>query len=245
MKKTNFFMSKNYPIYLFVIVIVFLAITSINPPYPKDYFYEHIMTVVFLIFMAVSYRRFKLSNISYTLIFLFLVLHIVGARFTYSEVPYQEFFLKYFGFDVNGAFGWERNNFDRLVHFSFGLLLAYPIREIFWRVADSKGIWRYYLPLEVIMAFSMVYELIEYGFAVIVGGAVAHTYLGSQGDVWDAQKDMLLATVGGFITLTIVFFINLRYNKNLKKELSESFKVKRKTPLGEVELKRMIDRDRK
>ena len=92
------------------------------------------------------------------------------------------------------------------------------------------------------MAFSMIYELIEYGFVVIVGGDVSHTYLGSQGDIWDAQKDMLLATLGGFISLTVIFFINLFYNKkfNLKKEIIDGLKVNRKTPLGEIELRRLM-----
>ena len=235
----SIFLSKRYPLYLFIITIVLFGITAINPPYPQDFFYEHIMTVVFLVLMATSYRKFRLSNLSYTLIFLFLILHIIGGRFTYSEVPYNEFFIKYFGFDLNGFFGFERNHFDRLVHFSFGLLFAYPIREIFWRVANSKGIWRYYLPLDVIMAFSMIYEIIEFCFAVIVGGDVGHTYLGTQGDIWDAQKDMLLATLGGFIALTITFLINLRY-KGFQSEVKDSFKVHRKKPLGEVELLRMM-----
>lgn len=240
--KRGIFASKRYPLYLLVIVIILFALTSINPPHPQDYFYEHIMTVVFLIIMIASYKRFRLSNVSYTFIFAFLVLHVIGARFTYAEVPYNEFFLRYFGFDLNGFFGFERNQYDRLVHFSFGLLFAYPIRELFWRIANVKGVWRYYLPLDVVMAFSMLYEIIEYGFAVIVGGDVGQTYLGTQGDEWDSQKDMLAATIGAFITLTTTFFINLRYNINFRKELAESFKVKRKTPLGEVELKRLMRR---
>lgn len=105
-----------------------------------------------------------------------------------------------------------------------------------------KGVWKYYLPLDVIMAFSMVYELIEYGFVLFVAEEVAHTYLGTQGDIWDAHKDMFLATLGALITLTITFLINIKYHKNLKKELRESLKVKRTTPLGEVELRRMISR---
>jgi len=236
---TKIFLSKRYPVYLFIITIILFVITAINPPYPQDFFYEHIMTVVFLILMTASYKKFRLSNLSYTLIFLFLILHIIGARFTYSEVPYNEFFIRYFNFDLNNFFGFGRNHYDRLVHFSFGLLFAYPVREIFWRVANSKGIWRYYLPLEVVMAFSMLYELIEFGFAVIVGGDVGQTYLGTQGDVWDAQKDMLLATIGGFIALTITFFVNLKY-KGFKSEVKDSLKIYRKSPLGEVELLKMM-----
>ena len=245
MTKKSFFMSPKYPLYLLVITLFLLTLTSIKPPHPQDYFYEHVMTVVFLAIIILSYRRFRLSNVSYTFIILFLLLHILGARFTYSEVPYNFFFLKYFGFDLDAFFGFQRNHYDRLVHFSFGLLFAYPIRELFWRVANARGVWRYYLPLDVIMAFSMLYELIEFGFAVIVGGDVGQTYLGTQGDVWDAQKDMLLATLGGIITLMATFLINLRYNRNLKGELKDSFKISRKTPLGEVELMRMMRKNHK
>lgn len=168
-----------------------------------------------------------------------MVLHIIGARFTYSEVPYNNFFLQNFGFDLNSFFGFTRNHYDRLVHFSFGLLLAYPMRELFWRIGNARGVWRYYLPLDMIMAFSMLYEVIEFGFAVIVGGDVSHTYLGTQGDIWDAQKDMILATLGGFIALTITFFVDLRY-RGFRSEVKNSFKVHRKRPLGEVELLRMM-----
>ncbi len=235
----NIFFSKKYPAILLIITIVFFAITAINPPYPKDFFYEHIMTVVFLLILIFTFKKFRLSNISYTLIFIFMVLHLIGARFTYSGVPYNDFFIRFFKFNINEFFNFERNHFDRLVHFSFGLLFAYPIRELFWRIANAKGIWKYYMPLDVIMAFSMLYELIEFGFAVIVGGDVSHTYLGTQGDIWDAQKDMLLATIGGFIALTTTFLINLKY-KGFKKEVAGSFKIHRKKPLGEVALSEMM-----
>ena len=196
------------------------------------------MTVVFLILIALSYKKFRLSNLSYTFIFMFMILHIMGARFTYSEVPYNEFFIQYFGFDFNEFFGFTRNHYDRLVHFSFGLFLAYPIREVFMRIANTKGIWSFYLPLDVVMAFSMIYELIEYGFVLFVAEEVSHTYLGTQGDEWDAHKDMFLAALGGFITLTLTFLIILRYKGS--KILKGSFKIHRKTPLGEVELLRIM-----
>ena len=109
MKKRNIFTSQRYPLILLIITIVFFGITAINPPHPMDFFYEHIATVAFLAILIVSYRWFKFSNLSYTLIFLFMILHIIGARTTYAEVPYQEFFLN-FGIDINGLFGFTRNN---------------------------------------------------------------------------------------------------------------------------------------
>ncbi len=87
-----------------------------------------------------------------------------------------------------------RNHFDRLVHFGYGLLLAYPIREMFLRIGNVRGFWGYFLPLDLTMSTSMLYELIEWGAAEFFGGELGAAYLGTQGDVWDAHKDMALAS---------------------------------------------------
>jgi putative membrane protein len=93
--------------------------------------------------------------------------------------------------------------YDRLVHFCFGLLMAYPIREMFLRVARVRGFWGYYLPLDVTMSFSMLYELIEWEYAACAGGEAGAAFLGTQGDEWDAQKDMAMATLGGRADLDV------------------------------------------
>src|SRR3972149_2057939 len=99
--------------------------------------------------------------------------------------------------------GFSRNHFDRVVHFSFGLLMAYPIREIFLRVAHTKGFFAYYLPFDVTLAFSGAYEIIEMLVAVIVSPGAGDAYLGTQGDVWDAQKDMGLAAFGAVLCMVV------------------------------------------
>lgn len=129
--------------------------------------------------------------------------------------------------------------YDRLVHFSFGLLFAYPVREFFMRIVAARGIWSYYLPLDVMASFSVIYELMEFGVAVMLGGDVAVNYNGEQGDKWDAHKDMLMAICGGIVTMIATLCVNWRYKKDFGKDLKTSFSVKRKTPLGEVELRRM------
>src|SRR4029450_13108384 len=139
-------------------------------------------------------RSLPLSSVSYTMILLFLCLHIIGAHYTYAEVPYDEAFKSLTGTSFNELVGWERNNYDRVVHFSYGLLLAYPIRELFLRVANVRGFWGYFLPLDLTMSSSMLYELIEWAAAVYFGGDLGMAYLGTQGDVWDAHKDMALAS---------------------------------------------------
>jgi putative membrane protein len=190
-----------------------------------------------------SYWGFPLSNISYTTIFIFMCLHVVGAHYTYSEVPYKEWAAtvgSWFGgegFDESAADA-GRNHYDRLVHFSFGLLMAYPVRELFVRVARVRGVWAYYLPLDVVMSFSMIYELIEWAIAVFVGGDVGQSYLGSQGDEWDAQKDMALATLGGVITIGVVAIVNWRYDRDFAKEFAASLSSDG-GPLGEVRLKEL------
>src|SRR5512139_1037774 len=120
------------------------------------------------------------------------------------------------------------------------LLLAYPIREVFLRVADVRGFWGYYLPLDVTMATSMLYELIEWGAAVYFGGELGVAYLGTQGDPWDAQKDMALATIGGILAMLITAALNWRYQRDFAQEWADSLRVKDGTPLGEDELRRLI-----
>src|SRR4029453_13759931 len=101
--------------------------------------------------------------------------------------------------------------YDRLVHFSFGLLLAYPIREVFLRVAKVKGFWGYYLPFDVTLAFSAVYEVIEWRGAAGGEPRGGGAFLGSQGDVWDAQKDMTMAGIGALVAMVVTALVNLRY----------------------------------
>jgi putative membrane protein len=135
----------------------------------------------------------------------------------------------------------QRNHFDRLVHFSYGFLLSYPIREVFLRVANVRGFWGYFLPLDVTMSTSMIYELIEWAAAVGIGGDLGAAYLGTQGDVWDAHKDMAMASLGALIAMTITAAINAKLNRDFAREFVASLTVVRLTPLGEDEIKRLQD----
>ena len=181
-----------------------------------------------------------LSRLSYTLIFLFLCLHAVGSHYTYSEVPYDAWIKALTGRSLNEAMGWERNHFDRLVHFLYGLLLAYPMRELFLRVANARGFWGYFLPLDMTLATSAIYELVEWAAAEIFGGDLGAAYLGTQGDIWDAQRDMALASIGALIAMLLTALINYRLQRDFAREWQESLRVKRATPLGEDEIARML-----
>lgn len=229
---------------LFALYIIAFLWSAYKPAYLQDFILETVLAFLLVLFLFFTRRKFPLSNISYTLIFVFLMLHTLGAHYTYSEVPYEKWSTAILGISINALFGFTRNNFDRLVHFSFGLLFAYPIREIFMRVASTKGIWAYYLPFDVVASFSAIYELIEWAAALAFGGDLGAAYLGTQGDVWDAQKDMALAISGAVVAMVVTLFINWRYKPDFSKDLKKSFSVKRKRPLGEVELGRMLRRKR-
>jgi putative membrane protein len=153
-------------------------------------------------------------------------LHEIGSHYTYSNVPYDVFLTTHFDFSLNETMGWTRNNFDRLIHLTYGLLLANPIRELYCRVVGMKGFWSYLSPLNLIMATSMLYELIEWAASDVFGGSLGMAYLGTQGDIWDAHKDMALATLGGVIAMTVTLIINTRTQRNFREEWKLSLTAK-------------------
>ena len=136
--------------------------------------------------------------------------------------------------------GWERNNFDRVVHFCYGLLLAYPIREVFLRVASLRGFWGYFFPLDITMSTSMLYELIEWGAAAIFGGDLGQAYLGTQGDVWDAHKDMALASLGALIAMLITAGLNAALAARFRRRMERESAGEGHRPLGEDEIRRLL-----
>lgn len=231
----------NYLLILSAILLVLTIALGINPHHRQDWLLENALVVVLAIFLGATYKTFPLSRISYTTIFLFLCLHEVGAHYTYSEVPYNEWSKAIFGISINEVFGFERNHFDRLVHFSYGLLLAYPIREVFIRIANVRGFWGYFLPLDLTMSTSMIYELIEWLAAEVFGGELGTAYLGAQGDVWDAHKDMLLASIGAAVTMLATLTINMSLQRDFAAEWNHSLRVKGKEPLGEDAIEEMLD----
>ena len=222
---------------LFMLVWAALAIAPLDR---KDWALENALVILIVPVLVLSRKKLPLSRISYTAIFIFLCLHEVGAHYTYAKVPYDAWFSSLTGSTLNGFLDLERNHFDRLVHFSFGFLLAYPIREVFLRVADVRGVWGYYLPLDVTMATSMLYELFEWVAAELFGGDLGVAYLGTQGDVWDAHKDMALAMLGAIIAMLLTAAINVYLKRDFAREMAESLRVKRQAPLGEEEIAKML-----
>ncbi|HEX7125782.1 MAG TPA: DUF2238 domain-containing protein [Thermodesulfobacteriota bacterium] len=172
---------------------VWWVLMAVRPVYPADWLLENLLVVPFVAVLAGTYRRFPLSDLSYGLVALFLALHAVGAHYTYSEVPIGDW--------AREAFGLSRNHFDRVVHLAYGLLLAYPVREVLQRAVRARDVVADLLALGVTLASSALYELIEWGVAVVVDPEAGAAYLGAQGDPWDAQKDMALAGLGAVVAM--------------------------------------------
>ncbi len=231
---------ERYPVLLFSLLLLLAAALAIGPHNRADWALENALAFAGVAALIATRRVLPLSRISYTLIFLFLCLHEIGAHYTYSLVPYDAGFEALTGRTLSDLLGWKRNHYDRVVHLAYGLLLAYPVRELFLRVAEVRGFWGYYLPLDVTMATSMLYELIEWGAAEFFGGELGTAYLGTQGDPWDAQKDMALASLGGLLSMALTAAINWRFQRDFAREWAESLRVKRKQPLGEEALARML-----
>jgi putative membrane protein len=182
-------------------------ILAIRPHDRRVWLAENVLTVISVAVLMATYARWPLSHVSYTLIVIFLALHTIGSHYTYVRVPYDEVIRSLLGLEINRSFGWLRNHYDRLVHLAYGLLLAYPFFELLERYAAPAPGWSYVLSPALIMATSMIFEVLEWWATIILGDGAGAAYLGSQGDEWDAQKDMALAALGSMITMIYIAVI--------------------------------------
>jgi Predicted membrane protein len=174
--------------------VAFWIALAIRPLDRGDWLLENILIFAAAAVLVPSYWRFRLSNLSYALILIFLVFHTIGAHYTYAKVP--------IGFWVKDWLHLERNHYDRAIHFSFGFLLLYPMRELLIRSAHASRCWATWLAVAVLCALSSFFEIIEAVVAQVVAPDLGIAYLGTQGDIWDAQKDMTAAFVGAVIVAT-------------------------------------------
>jgi putative membrane protein len=187
---------------LFLCLWIFTLVKTSNL---GNWFIENSLVFIFLGGLILSYKKFQFSNLSYLLITVYLCLHIYGAMHTYALNP--------FGFWLQETFHLARNHYDRIVHFSFGFLLAYPMRDYFKNWFEWPNWVCWVLPCEITLSFGGMYELIEYAVADIFFPSMGGDYLGSQGDIWDAQKDMGLAFVGAILIMLIVFTLKKVFGK--------------------------------
>ncbi|MCR9610230.1 DUF2238 domain-containing protein [Vibrio alginolyticus] len=173
--------------------IVFLF-SALEPNSRAVWFAEIIPATGILVAIWAISIRYQFSNTAYFLMFIWLCLHTIGAKYTFSEVPFDWF---------NDMIGSDRNNFDRVAHFSIGLY-AYPIAEYLIHKNKFNKTFSCWFALFAIMSLAAGYEIIEWWYAELAGGDEGIAFLGSQGDIWDAQKDMLCDTVGAALSLFLM-----------------------------------------
>lgn len=191
---------------LLLIFIIFWFFLSINPLETNTWIVENILLGLSFIFLIEKYHTLSLSNASYVMIFIFAILQTIGSHYTYAQVP--------IGFEVQAYFDLTRNHYDRVVHFTFGLLLALPAKEYFSEKIYIKGTFlSMVILLLIFFGLGGLYEVIEWLYTFVSTADNANEFLGEQGDRWDAQKDIALAGLGAFISL----FLLVLFSKKQKK----------------------------
>lgn len=195
------FTAQRFPMILAAVFVVFFTLLGIAPASRDVWLAEIIPVAAIFILLVVTYPFFKFSNVSYGLMAFWLFWHTIGGHYTFAEVPFD---------GITELFGFERNHFDRVGHFSVGFY-AYPIAELFTRRKLAGPIVTTLFALFAIMSVAAAYEIIEWQYAVLEGGKAGIEFLGSQGDIWDAQKDMLADTLGAVFTLILFWVFGKRW----------------------------------
>ncbi|MDI1296075.1 MAG: DUF2238 domain-containing protein [bacterium] len=178
-----------------------IALANVAQPYPDLAPLQHGPVVLFLIATPWLLRRWPLSNGAVGCVWLFLLLHTLGARYIYSYVPYDDWARALVGTDISSHLGATRNGYDRVVHFAFGALWTAPIAQMARRWGGVRPGWSLALAFAAIGLGSALYEIFEWLLTILAAGDTADYYNGQQGDVWDAQKDMAAAQIGSAIAL--------------------------------------------
>lgn len=178
---------------MYVVVLIF---SMINPMSWAVWIAEIIPVLAVFTLIVVTHSKFQFSKTAYILMFVWLIMHTIGARYTFAEVPFDWF---------NDLIGSERNHYDRVAHFSIGFY-AYPIAEYLYRKGHCNAVLASMFGLFALMSVAASYEIIEWWYAELAGGDEGIAFLGSQGDIWDAQKDMLCDTLGAITALALFSF---------------------------------------
>lgn len=193
---------------LLIATLAALAVSGISPHDYTTWLLEVAPILVGLPILIITGRRFRLSQLLYRLLFIHAVILMVGGHYTYAEVP--------LGYWIKDAFGFARNNYDRIGHFAQGFVPAILAREVLLRRSPLvPGKWLSFLTICVCMTISVLYEFIEWWSAVI-GGEAADAFLGTQGDVWDTQWDMFMCLIGATTSLTLLSRMHDRILNDLK-----------------------------
>jgi putative membrane protein len=195
-----------------VMVIIFAATLFTSPEGKLNWLLEVGPGLVGMIALGLTYRRFPMTPMIYLMVFIHICILVYGGFYTYAKAPLGEW--------AKVAFGWPRNNYDKIGHFAFGFFPVIILREVLLRVTKlERGGWLTFILINVIFGFAALYELFEWGAALALDPAGGDAFLGSQGYVWDAQSDMLYAGIGA--TLGLLVFSRL-HDRQLTKLLSPS-----------------------
>lgn len=198
--------SWSLPYSLLAVFVTFWTILAIAPISRQDWLLENLLVILSIPLLVLTRHRMRFSNSAYVCLFLFFTVHAVGAHYTYSLVPYGDWWRWTTGQALGDLLGWHRNQYDRAVHLLYGALMLLPAVELFDKYAPPRGAWRWLMPVFFVMSHSVIYELIEWVAALIVAPDLGDAYLGTQGDGWDAQKDMALASAGSIVAMLIYRF---------------------------------------
>ena len=184
-----------------ILLVVATVAGSIGAEFPEQMFLQHVPTVLVILLLPIVASRVPLTTSAFMCVVLFMLLHVVGARYIYSYVPYDQWSEQFFGVSISQKFGFERNHFDRLVHFAFGTLAVRPAWEVFTKTFAAPPKFAFYGTVEFVLAISLLYELFEWGLTLVLSPADAGAYNGQQGDIWDAHRDMSMALLGSVFAL--------------------------------------------
>lgn len=188
------------------ILAVACAIASINPLEFSSYLLHQLGTLLMVIGLLTVTHKGWVSRVGFAGTIVFLLLHVSAAHYLYSYVPYNDWLISLFGWDMNATFGWTRNMYDRLVHLMYGVLLYPLIADLLRRAfPQSRPAVIALLVIQFVMASSVFYEFIEWWIALGMSPEEAENYNGQQGDIWDAHADMALATLGSIISALLLW----------------------------------------
>lgn len=187
------------------ITTTLVPLSFIDAPYPDQLVLQHVLTVLALVALLLVTIFGKPSGVSFWCLIAFLALHILGARWIYSFVPYDDWAEQLSGQTLSERFGWNRNHYDRFVHFASGLLGVPPASEALQRLGGMRPLGAAIMSISLVLSLGALYEILEWQIAMTFTPAQAEAYNGQQGDVWDPQKDLALACFGGIIAAGLVF----------------------------------------
>lgn len=197
---------------LLLLVVIAVCIWSlIKPASYLSWALEATPAIIVLIIALLTYKKFRLTTLSYVIIAIMAILMFVGGHYTYSKVPLFNW--------IKDTFDFKRNHYDRFGHFIKGMF-GIVIRELLLRKTRlTKGTWLFWIVTSISLAISAMYEIIEWiSFMIGKGGKTAKNFLGNQGDIWDAQWDMVFTLAGTIIAL---LFLSKLHNRLLRKELGK------------------------